>query len=108
LLVALHFIQSAVKMVSAAVKFVLDLSNACRYNGCMERNHPLTDYLNAAGESVTDFAQRVGVSRMQVYRLINGEGVSLDMIDRVSAATNGAVSAAAIVAARSTANEAAQ
>jgi predicted transcriptional regulator len=66
----------------------------------------VTDYLNAAGESVTDFAQRVGVSRMQVYRLINGEGVSLDMIDRVSAATNGAVSAAAIVAARSTANEA--
>ena len=95
-------------MVSAAVNFVLDLSNACRYRWVMERNHPLTDYLTAAGESVTDFANRVGVSRMQVYRLINGEGVSLDMIDRVSAATDGAVSAAAIVAARSAASEAAQ
>ena len=61
------------------------------------KSHPLLDYIKANGETVTDFAARVGFSRMRVYRIVNGENTSTDSIKKLVAATNGAVPVTAFI-----------
>ena len=54
--------------------------------------HPLAQYLSDQGESQTAFAERVGVSRMTIYRLINNEGeFTTGLIKAVCEATGGVV-----------------
>lgn len=66
--------------------------------GVMEnQTHPLMQYLKANGETVTDFAARVGFSRMRIYRIVNGENTSTSSIKQLVAATNGAVPVSAFI-----------
>lgn len=58
----------------------------------VETKHPLTKYLSDTNQTVTAFAERVGVSRMLVYRVIKGGNTSVERLRQISAATNGAVS----------------
>lgn len=57
--------------------------------------HPLITHLRSQPETLTSFARRVGMSRMQLYRIMNGEGTTTDSLKRICAATNGAVPIAA-------------
>ena len=60
--------------------------------GMNEIAHPLTRYLAETNQTVTAFAERVGVSRMQVYRIIKGGNTSVERLRKISAATDGRVS----------------
>lgn len=44
--------------------------------------------------TVTDFAERIGKSRAQVHRYMNGENLSRRVIERICAETDGQVSPA--------------
>lgn len=58
----------------------------------MEPKHPLIAYADRSGKTVTAIAKKAGCSRMTLYRLINGEqNATLDLLSRVSAATDGEV-----------------
>lgn len=65
--------------------------------GMENEKHPLMQYLKANGESVTDFARRIGFSRMRVYRIVKGENTSTESIKQLVAATNGAVPVTAFI-----------
>jgi transcriptional regulator with XRE-family HTH domain len=54
--------------------------------------HPLITHLQKKHETLTAFAKRIGMSRMQLYRIMNGESTTTDRIRMISAATGGAVS----------------
>lgn len=58
--------------------------------------HPLITHLKDTGESLTAFASRIEMSRMQLYRIINGEGTTTDTLKKISAATGNAVSISAL------------
>jgi len=50
--------------------------------------HPIETYLGETGESKTDFAKRAGISKMHLWRLLDGRsGFSLPTLQRISAAT---------------------
>ena len=68
--------------------------------GMNEATHPLTKYLTETNQTVTAFAERVGVSRMLVYRIIKGSNTSVERLRQISAATNGAVSIGDLIAPR--------
>lgn len=54
--------------------------------------HPLTEHLKAKGESLTAFAAKIEMSRMQLYRIMSGQSTTTDTLRKISAATDGAVS----------------
>ena len=55
-------------------------------------NHPLMEYASRPGMSLARIAADAKVSRMTLYRLMKGEqNATIDLLARVSAATNGAV-----------------
>lgn len=61
--------------------------------------HPLDTYLNDAGETRSDFAKQLGVSRQYVSNLINGHtGATLKKAFAIQEATKGKVLAADILA----------
>jgi predicted transcriptional regulator len=62
-----------------------------------KETHPLITHLKGTGESLTSFAARVEMSRMQLYRIINGEGTTTDTLKKISAATESAVSMSALL-----------
>ncbi|ASQ10202.1 helix-turn-helix transcriptional regulator [Sinorhizobium meliloti] len=55
--------------------------------------HPLVTHLKSTNESLTAFARRTGMSRMQLYRIMNGENTTLDTLKKISAATEGKITA---------------
>lgn len=55
------------------------------------KKHPLISHLKSTGESLASFAKRTEMSRMQLYRIMDGENTTLDRIKKISAATKGAV-----------------
>jgi DNA-binding phage protein len=60
----------------------------------MDTTHPLLDYSRRSGTPLRQIAKDAGCSRMTLYRLIRGEqNATIGLIQRVAAATNGAVSA---------------
>ena len=61
--------------------------------------HILEKWLDANNENKSDFAARIEVSRMAVWRVINGQELSLDMLRKVSEGTNGEVDIASLVGA---------
>lgn len=62
-----------------------------------DAGHPLLAHLKANGESVTDFARRIGFSRMRVYRIVKGENTFTESIKQLVAATNGEVPVTAFI-----------
>lgn len=77
--------------------FACVLSRLAIQEGMEHETHPLFAYLKANGETVTDFARRVGFSRMRVYRIVKGENTSTESIKQLVAATNGAVPVTAFI-----------
>lgn len=60
--------------------------------------HPLIEYAARTGRSFTEIAKRAGVSRMTLYRLVRGEqNARISLLEQVSAATNGEVSASSLL-----------
>jgi len=55
------------------------------------QTHPLVSHLQATGETLTSFAKRAEMSRMQLYRIINGESTTTDRLKKISAATGNVV-----------------
>jgi transcriptional regulator with XRE-family HTH domain len=62
-----------------------------------KETHPLTRHLKERGESLTDFARRLNMSRMQLYRIMNGESTTTDTLKKISEATGGKVPASAFL-----------
>lgn len=61
---------------------------------CMTTPHPLLAYSRSSGKTVHQIAREAGCSRMTLYRLMKGEqNATIGLLQRVSEATNGAVSA---------------
>ena len=64
----------------------------------MAHKHPLIDYADRTGKTVTAIAKEAGCSRMTLYRLINGEqNATLGLLSRISAATDGEVPVSAFL-----------
>lgn len=61
-----------------------------------KETHPLTQHLKETGESLSAFSIRVGISRMQMYRIMNGESTTTETLKKISAATSGAVPVSAL------------
>lgn len=59
--------------------------------------HPLIAHLQAEKETLTAFAERIEMSRMQLYRIMNGESTTLSTLRKISAATGGAVPVSAFL-----------
>lgn len=60
--------------------------------------HPLVKYLNRTGRTMTEIAEKAGCSRMTLYRLIKGEqNATIDLLSKISAATDGEVPAATFI-----------
>jgi transcriptional regulator with XRE-family HTH domain len=58
----------------------------------MTTTHPLILYTERTGKTVSQIAKAAGCSRMTLYRLVKGEqNATIDLLQRVSAATDGAV-----------------
>ena len=55
--------------------------------------HPLRKYLDREGLSLRGFAERVGTTAATLSRVINGQDCSLDLIRRISAETDGVITA---------------
>jgi hypothetical protein len=56
-------------------------------------NHPLAQYLRANEIGVGEFSRMVGLSRVQLWRIMNGDNTLLDTMFTIIEATNGDVSA---------------
>jgi len=62
------------------------------------KKHPLVRYLDKTGRTMTEIAEKAGCSRMTLYRLIKGEqNATIDLLSKISAATNGDVPATAFM-----------
>lgn len=59
--------------------------------------HPLTEYLRSKGESLTAFAGRIKMSRMQLYRIMDGDSTTTATLQKISEATDGAVPVSAFL-----------
>jgi len=60
--------------------------------------HPLAAYLDRTGRKLTEIANKAECSRMTLYRLMKGEqNATIDLLSRVSAATNGEVPVSAFI-----------
>lgn len=64
-----------------------------------ENDHPLSVYLASVGETMSAFAGRVGLSRAQIYRILNGSSTRVSTLKRMSKATGGVVAVEAFIAA---------
>lgn len=62
-----------------------------------KETHPLLIHLKGTGESLTAFASRIEMSRMQLYRIMAGESTTTDTLKKISSATDGAVSFADLI-----------
>jgi hypothetical protein len=56
-----------------------------------KKKHPLTQHLKDKGESLKAFSERINMSRMQLYRIMNGESTTTDTLRKISDATDGVV-----------------
>lgn len=52
------------------------------------KTHPLTKWFEATGKSRAEFAREAGVSRMAIWRIMNGDRrLSLSLLEKVSGAS---------------------
>ena len=63
----------------------------------MDKKHPLVEYAARKGLSLEAIAKKAGCSRMTLYRLMSGENATVEMLQKVSAATDGEVPASAFI-----------
>lgn len=56
-----------------------------------KKQHPLIKYAADNGMSLEAIAEKAGCSRQTLYRLMAGDNTTLDMLQKVSAATGGKV-----------------
>ena len=64
----------------------------------MATKHPLLEYATAHGKTLEEIAKASGCSRMTLWRLVTGrQNATIDMIQRVSDATDGVVPASAFL-----------
>lgn len=63
----------------------------------MDRKHPLIEYAARKNLSLQAIAEKAGCSRMTLYRLMAGENATVEMLQKVSAATDGDVPASAFL-----------
>lgn len=60
--------------------------------------HPLAQFSDAENISIAAIAEKAGVSRMTLYRLMKGEqNATIDLLTKVSAATGGKVPVSAFL-----------
>ncbi|NTG07206.1 helix-turn-helix domain-containing protein [Rhizobium rhizogenes] len=60
--------------------------------------HPLNEYLDRSGRTLTEVADAAQCSRMTLYRLMKGEqNATIDLLKRISAATGGEVGISAFL-----------
>lgn len=60
--------------------------------------HPLAKFSADANISIAAIAEKAGVSRMTIYRLMKGEqNATIDLLTKVSAATGGKVPVSAFL-----------
>jgi transcriptional regulator with XRE-family HTH domain len=60
----------------------------------MVMKHPLRAWLDSKPETQEAFAARVGISRMHLWRILNGETPSRDLAVKMQDATDGDIRAA--------------
>jgi len=65
------------------------------------RDHPLKIFARTHSMTLADFASAAGISRMTLHRVIRGENTTLNLLRRLSDATNGVVTVEQMVAAPS-------
>lgn len=59
----------------------------------MAQKHPLIEYAERHSKSMAEIAKDAGCSRMTLYRLVaKKQNATIDLLERVSKATNGEVS----------------
>lgn len=63
----------------------------------MSEKHPLSQYARDAGISMEALAKRAETSRATLYRVMEGENATIDVVKRISAATGGKVSVGEII-----------
>lgn len=63
----------------------------------MQQTHPLKTYAKRSRKSLEAIAESAGTSRMTLYRIMAGENTTLDVLKRISAATDGEVSVADLI-----------
>lgn len=56
--------------------------------------HPIMKHLQKKGESLSSFAKKANTSRMQLYRIMAGEGTTTSRLKMISDASGGALSVA--------------
>lgn len=79
-------------MVTVSVtNFACFMSRPALQRGMSKEQHPLIKHLKETGESLTDFAARVKMSRMQLYRIMSGESTTTATLQKIAAATENAV-----------------
>ena len=59
--------------------------------------HPLVAYAKGKSISLASIAEKASCSRMTLYRVMRGENSTTDLLQRISEATGGAVSAAQLL-----------
>lgn len=58
----------------------------------MSQPHPIQKYIEAEGLSVVDFAKKIGIDRVSVYRIIRGaQRPSPKTAEQIVAATGGKI-----------------
>lgn len=68
--------------------------------------HPLAKFSTDANVSIAAIAERAGVSRMTIYRLMKGEqNATIDLLKKVSEATGGKVPVSAFLPAATSPQE---
>jgi len=74
------------------------LQNLPKHKAPEQNTTPLQKWLNANKMTKTDFAKAAGVSRMHLWRILNGDNsLSVSMLEKVSIATDGKVKVAELL-----------
>ena len=63
----------------------------------MQAKHPLVEFARSSGKSLTQIAKDANCGRATLYRVMDGENATVDLLQRISAATGGKVSVAALI-----------
>lgn len=79
-------------MRTMKIIFPIDVCYVKRYKQTMsDKTHPLRKYLAVEGETISSFAKRSKISRMHIYRIMNGENATIDCLRKLSKATKNEV-----------------
>jgi predicted transcriptional regulator len=85
-------------VVTPDVTISFDEPSRLALQGGMSKKHPLIKYAKAENKTLGEIAKSAGVSRMALYRAMKGENQTLDMLRKISAATDGKVPVEVLIA----------